>query len=209
MHCLCWCTNSTGSSIVTMCPCRVWLMWLTIEASEVDLPEPVAPVTSTSPARMPQMRSHTARGRPSWSKFAMRFGIRRITAATEPCWWNTLARKRPLSARPNEQSSSSSRSSLAIWSLVSTLVASRRVSSGVSAGQSTGRSIPSTRMRGGEWIEMCKSEPPWRTKSDSSSSMVIMRALPPRTARARARWNLPRQSGQSSWWTFRPMRSGD
>ncbi len=40
---------SIGSSIVTMCERRVRLMWSSIAASVVVLPEPVAPVTSTSP----------------------------------------------------------------------------------------------------------------------------------------------------------------
>ena len=43
------CRYSIGSSIVTMCLERVWLMWSTIAASVVDLPEPVTPVSSTIP----------------------------------------------------------------------------------------------------------------------------------------------------------------
>ena len=43
------CTNSIGSSIVTMCCCRLRLIELTIAARVVDFPEPVAPVTRTSP----------------------------------------------------------------------------------------------------------------------------------------------------------------
>ena len=43
------CTNSIGSSMVRMWPCSFSLMWLTIAASVVDLPEPVGPVTSTMP----------------------------------------------------------------------------------------------------------------------------------------------------------------
>ncbi len=38
------CTNSIGSSIVTMCLLIVWFMWSIIAASVVDLPEPVVPV---------------------------------------------------------------------------------------------------------------------------------------------------------------------
>ena len=45
------CTNSTGSSMVRMWQARVRLMWLIMPASVVLLPEPVGPVTSTSPTR--------------------------------------------------------------------------------------------------------------------------------------------------------------
>ena len=43
------CTNSIGSSMVRMWPCSFSLIWLTIAASVVDLPEPVGPVTRTMP----------------------------------------------------------------------------------------------------------------------------------------------------------------
>ena len=43
------CTYSTGSSTVMMWPGEVRLRWSIIAASEVDLPEPVAPTTSTRP----------------------------------------------------------------------------------------------------------------------------------------------------------------
>ena len=49
MHLLCWWRNSIGSSIVMMCSSRVWLITSISDASVVDLPEPVGPVTSTSP----------------------------------------------------------------------------------------------------------------------------------------------------------------
>ena len=59
-------TISIGSSIVTMCDSRVRLTWSTIAASVVVLPEPVAPVTSTSPRRSSASFS-TAGGMPSAS----------------------------------------------------------------------------------------------------------------------------------------------
>ena len=49
MHFLWPCRNSIGSSIVMMCSSRVSLISSIIAASEVDLPEPVGPVTSTKP----------------------------------------------------------------------------------------------------------------------------------------------------------------
>ena len=56
------CTNSMGSSIVTMCAARVLLMRCTMAAKVVLLPLPVAPTTSTMP------RSSSARRpKPSWS----------------------------------------------------------------------------------------------------------------------------------------------
>ena len=49
MQLLCLCRNSIGSSTVMMCPRRSSLTTLTMAASEVDLPEPVGPVTTTNP----------------------------------------------------------------------------------------------------------------------------------------------------------------
>src|SRR2546421_665712 len=46
---LCGCRYSIGSSMVTMCSCRSVLILSMIEASVVDLPEPVGPVTRTRP----------------------------------------------------------------------------------------------------------------------------------------------------------------
>ena len=48
-HFLFWCTNSIGSSIVMMWSVRVRLIRSIRAASVVHLPEPVGPVTSTSP----------------------------------------------------------------------------------------------------------------------------------------------------------------
>ena len=54
-------TYSTGSSIVRMCTERVSLMRSMIDASVVDLPEPVGPVTSTKPRG--SVASQSAAGR--------------------------------------------------------------------------------------------------------------------------------------------------
>ena len=64
MQLLCLCRNSIGSSTVMMWPCRSVLTTSTIEASVVDLPEPVGPVTTTNP-RGNRARSATTGGRPS------------------------------------------------------------------------------------------------------------------------------------------------
>ena len=58
------CRNSIGSSMVRMCSSRVSLISLISDASEVDLPEPVGPVTSTMPRGF-LANSRTTVGRPS------------------------------------------------------------------------------------------------------------------------------------------------
>ena len=68
-----WWTYSTGSSIVRMWHDRVSLMRSMIEASVVDLPEPVGPVTRTKPRG--RVASHSAvGGRSSSSKVGIREG---------------------------------------------------------------------------------------------------------------------------------------
>ncbi len=62
-HFLCWCRYSIGSSIVIMCSWRSELILSSIAASVVDLPEPVGPVTSTSPRGLSQIPAITG-GRP-------------------------------------------------------------------------------------------------------------------------------------------------
>ena len=61
------CRNSIGSSIVRMCSSRSWLIMSTIEASVVDLPEPVGPVTRTKPRGL-RVNSASAAGSPSDSR---------------------------------------------------------------------------------------------------------------------------------------------
>ena len=85
MHFLCRWRNSIGSSIVMMCSSRVSLMTSIIEASVVDLPEPVGPVTSTSP-RGRLANSATAGGSPSDSSGAISNGIRRKAAPSAERW---------------------------------------------------------------------------------------------------------------------------
>ena len=55
---------SIGSSMVTMCLAFVSLIWSMIAASVVDFPEPVVPVSRTSP-RSSSARSLIAGGNPS------------------------------------------------------------------------------------------------------------------------------------------------
>ena len=67
-----------------MCACRSRLTMSTIEASVVDLPEPVGPVTTTNP-RGYRARSATAR-QPSSSMRVISYGIRRKAAPIESRW---------------------------------------------------------------------------------------------------------------------------
>ena len=68
-----------------MCSSRVLLISSIIAASEVDLPEPVGPVTSTKP-RGRRVNSCTAAGRPSSSIEVRPKGIRRKAAPIAPRW---------------------------------------------------------------------------------------------------------------------------
>ena len=96
MHFLWRWTNSIGSSIVMMCSARVSLIKSMSAASVVDLPEPVGPVTSTSP-RGRFANSATAGGRPSDSNGEISDGITRNAAPSAARWKYAFTRKR---ARP-------------------------------------------------------------------------------------------------------------
>ena len=85
MHFLWPCRNSIGSSTVMMCSSRVALISSIIDASEVDLPEPVGPVTSTKPRGFLQ-KSCTTAGSPRSSIGVMIDGIRRNAAPSEERW---------------------------------------------------------------------------------------------------------------------------
>ena len=78
--------NSIGSSIVMTLTRRFWLTWLIIAASAVDLPEPVIPVTSTSPRGLSEISSSTV-GRLSSRIVFTSYGIARKAKASVPrCW---------------------------------------------------------------------------------------------------------------------------
>ena len=64
------------------------------DASDVDLPEPVGPVTEHDPARLGGKPAHDRR-RPSCSIGTVSDGISRIAAPSVPRWKNVLTRKRP------------------------------------------------------------------------------------------------------------------
>src|ERR1035438_5504281 len=85
--------------MVTMCSARDEFTRSTIAASVVDLPEPVTPVTSTSPRGMSQICSTTL-GRNSSSSARILVGMTRSTSPTLPRCWKMFTRKRPSPATP-------------------------------------------------------------------------------------------------------------
>ena len=93
MHFLCECRNSIGSSIVRMCSSRSALMMSIIAASDVDLPEPVGPVTSTKPRGL-RVNSSITGGSPSALRFGISCGMRRKAALIAPRWKKQLTLKR-------------------------------------------------------------------------------------------------------------------
>ena len=69
------------------------LIMSTIEASVVDLPEPVGPVTRTKPRGL-RVNSAAPARQPELLEAPISFGIRRKAALIEPRWKKTLTRKR-------------------------------------------------------------------------------------------------------------------
>ena len=99
MQVRCQCRNSIGSSIVRMCSCRVRLTWSSSDASVVDLPEPVGPVTSTRPRGL-SASSYSRSGRFSCSSVLISAGIKRNAAPMLARWKYALTRNR---ARPGNR----------------------------------------------------------------------------------------------------------
>ncbi len=77
---LCWCRNSTGSSMVTMWSARVSLIRSMNAARVEDFPEPVGPVTSTMPFFSEAISASVA-GSFSSSSVGMLVAITRMTTA--------------------------------------------------------------------------------------------------------------------------------
>src|SRR6266849_2517182 len=136
-----------GSSMVIMCSSRSLLILSSMAASVVDLPEPVGPVTRTSPRGLSH-NPFTTSGNPRASKPLISHGMVRKTAPTAPRWLKTLPRKRARYFKPNEKSSSRFSSKRCFCASVSTLYASDLVSAAVNGGISSGRKWPCTRTRG-------------------------------------------------------------
>ncbi len=71
--------------MVTTWHARVWLMWSTMAARVVVLPDPVGPVTRTRP-RISEANRVTTSGSPSSATVAALERTRRMASATEDRW---------------------------------------------------------------------------------------------------------------------------
>src|SRR5262245_49913193 len=101
----------------------------------------------------------------------------RYTAPTAPRWLNTLQRKRARPRMPNEKSSSRVSSNRFFCASVSTLYTSCLVSAGCKSGRSRRFRCPCTRICGGEFVAMWRSDPSLSTIVFSSSGNVAMFSL--------------------------------
>src|SRR2546426_6303189 len=142
------CRNSIGSSMVMMLTRRPRLMWLIIAASAVDLPDPVTPVTSTSPRGLIAISSSTGGRFRSWIVFTS-YGIDRNANATVPRCWYTLVRNRPTPGTPIAKSASLCSANSLTCRGVMICSASDFNSSGLSGAVSSESSSPFTRIVAG------------------------------------------------------------
>ena len=173
-------TNSIGSSMVRMWSCLSVLILSIMAASVVDLPDPVGPVTSTSPRGLSQSLLTTG-GSPSWLKDLISKGMSRNTAEVAPRWLKTLARNRARPFKPKEKSSSRLSSKRCFCASVITLYASCLVSAGVICGRSSGTRCPCTRICGGELVVMWRSLPDIsinRFNRSLNESDIVFSSLP-------------------------------
>src|SRR6266480_441818 len=152
------CRNSIGSSMVMILTRRLKLMWLTIAASAVDLPDPVTPVTSTSPRGLIAISSSTG-GRLRSRIVFTSYGIDRNANATVPRCWYTLVRNRPTPGTPIAKSASLCSANSLTCRGVMICSASDFSSSGLRGAVSSETSSPFTRMVAGRPTLSSKSEP--------------------------------------------------
>src|SRR5450756_126974 len=130
----------------------------TIEASVVVLPEPVGPVTRTSP-RGSRASSPTTSGSPSSASVWAPTDTRRNTSAHAPRARYAFTRKRPTPESEYAKSASLVALNEAISSAGSTSPTIDSVSAGRSSGAWSRRNRPSTRTRGEEPTLQCRSDP--------------------------------------------------
>src|SRR5512139_1230183 len=156
------------------------LRWPTIAASEVDLPEPVAPTKITSP-RLTMATSRRTGGRLSASIRGILVLIVRITMPTRPCCTKTLTRKRPISGGLMAKLDSLLASKSFHCRSFMIERASSLVCAGVRLWFDTGVILPSTLMAGGNPAVMNKSEAFFasirRSKSWTVFSAFIVQSL--------------------------------
>ena len=141
-------------------------MMSTIAVSVVDLPDPVGPVSSTSP-RGSSARSRAIAGAPSSSSEYTRSGMKRSAMAIDPSWRNTLcgiARCRRWRARGRPRRA---RRTLPAGPAPSGRTRRARPTprSEASAKPGIGTRSPSTRMSGGRpavmWMSDARCRAPW------------------------------------------------
>ena len=164
------CTNSTGSSMVTMWPRVLLLRCATIAASVVDLPAPVAPTTNTRP-RLSSARSARESGSCSASSVGMVALTRRSTLALQVCCTKADTRNRPIPGGAMAKLHSLVASYSIAWRSFMTARTSTEASSGVSAGSDCAHNWPSILMAGAKPAVMNKSEP--RSSTTRRSSWCI------------------------------------
>ena len=193
MQFLCACTNSTGSSMVMMWPWECSLRWSTIAASDVLLPEPVAPTKITSP-RLESATSFRILGMPSPSSVGSTWAIVRQTMPTWPCWRNALMRKRPTPCGEMAKLHSLVRSNSAACLSFITARARAMVCMPFSGCGDTLVSLPSTLMAGGKSQVRNRSEPLRLTISRNRSLMNL-------DAWSLSMWTTPGSSLESWLWT--------
>src|SRR5438046_5919035 len=153
------CRNSIGSSMVMMLTRRPRLMWWIIAASAVDLPDPVTPVTSTSPRGLIAISSSTG-GRLRSRIVFTSYGIDRNANATVPRCWYTLVRNRPTPGTPIAKSASLCSANSLTWRGVMICSANDFSSSGFSGVLSSPTRSPFTRIVAGRPTLRSRSEPP-------------------------------------------------
>jgi hypothetical protein len=135
------------------------LRWSIIAASEVLLPEPVAPTMMTRP-RLVIATSFITGGRPRPSMVGSTCGMVRITMPTWPCCMKALTRKRPTPCGEMAKLHSLVRSNSAAWRSFITERASAMVCWPVSGWGDTRVTLPSTLMAGGKSAVRNRSDPP-------------------------------------------------
>src|SRR4051812_16522769 len=144
------------------------------DASVVDFPDPVGPVTSTKPCGISQMFAR-AGGRRSSSGVGMSSGMARNDNAVAPCEMKQLPRNRCDVSYVNEKSISFSSWSCfrsSAGSMAATV--SLHVSVSSTGSPAIARSLPSTRMRGGEYGVSMRSVAPASTTAEIQRSIGWM-----------------------------------
>jgi hypothetical protein len=167
---LCGCTNSTGSSTVTIWPKEFSLRQSIMAASVVDLPEPVAPTMMVRP-RLVMATSFSTCGMPRPSMVGSLAGMVRSTMPTLPCCTNAFTRKRPMPGGGDRKVAFLVRSNSAVWRSFMTERVSASVCCAPSACCDTLVTLPSTLMAGGKSAVMNRSLPLRLTMSLSRSLM--------------------------------------